>query len=40
LIQSGNEIYEIGNEGHLNELGAKIVSDKLLEKFRKIYGVE
>ncbi len=40
LKKSGNEICEIGNEGHLNELGAKIVSDKVLKKFKKIYEVE
>lgn len=37
LKKTGNEICEIGNEGHLNELGAKIVADKILKKFKKIY---
>jgi hypothetical protein len=39
LKKSGNEICEIGNEGHLNEFGAKIVSDKILKKFKKIYEI-
>lgn len=40
LKKGGNEIYEIGNEGHLNELGADIVSDKIFIKFKKLYNIK
>jgi hypothetical protein len=36
LQKPENKIYEIGNEGHLNELGAKLVSDKIIKKFNEI----
>jgi len=40
LKKDGNEIYEIGNEGHLNELGADIISDKIFIKFKKLYNIK
>lgn len=39
LHRPGNEIYEKGNEGHLNEAGAKVISKKIVDKFKKIYKI-
>lgn len=36
LQNEGNQIYEIGNEGHLNELGSDILANEIFEKLKKI----
>lgn len=39
LHKPGNEIFEKGNDGHLNEIGSKVVSKKIINKFKKIYEI-
>lgn len=35
-----NKIFEKGNDGHLNEMGAKIISKKIINEFKKIYEIK
>lgn len=34
----GNQIYEEGNPGHTNELGADLISDMILKQYENIYN--
>lgn len=34
----GNQIYEVGNPGHTNELGADVISDMIIKEYEKLYN--